>query len=104
MEEQSRLAPLWCTQWNSLQKHRYRRTVCKHKRGRPEAFPALSEDPANACLQPDVEMPLKDVPSFSIMFYKTLLNRIAQYTELMTEKKRQLISSETGGAMRLPQV
>jgi len=37
-------------------------------------------------------------------FYKTLLTGIAQFTELMEEKNVNLISSEKGGTMKLPQV
>ncbi len=37
-------------------------------------------------------------------FYKTLLTGIAQYTELMDEKNVNLIVSEKGGAMKLPQI
>ena len=37
-------------------------------------------------------------------FYKTLLTGIAQYTELMDEKNVNLIVSEKGGTMKLPQI
>jgi len=37
-------------------------------------------------------------------FYKTLLTGISQYTQLMDEKNVNLISSEKGGIMKLPQV
>jgi len=37
-------------------------------------------------------------------FYKTLLTGIAQYTELMDEKNVNLIASEKGNVMKLPQV
>ena len=37
-------------------------------------------------------------------FYKTLLTGISQFTELMDERNVNLISSEKGGTMKLPQI